>query len=159
MDLMDYTQLLLRFRKRRFDGLRKTAKIVAAGNQNVQGTAIPKLITHRNPETRTFILRYPHTKDFLPPVHIDTKNSIKTLIDNFRVFLNLVNYAVQEHDGIYSIKRSRLPFLHRRQHFVSDFANQRRRCVYPVNIAQMVFVDMPLAYIATILCSSPSGRF
>ena len=103
--------------------MKEACQVIGAGDKNILNASVTQAIKYTCPELGALIFTYPHTENVLPAVHINTYGYVYSLPDNLSLATDMIVYSVEKYNCVYAFKRSLLPFLRYREHFIGDTAD------------------------------------
>lgn len=117
---MNYAVLYIGFGEYSLYCLREACQIIGAGDKNIFNASVTQTIKYACPELGTLIFAYPHTENVLPAVQINAYGYVYSLLDDLSLAADMIMDSVEKDNCIDAFKRSLLPFLCNREHFISD---------------------------------------
>src|SRR4051794_13763981 len=119
------------------DRVREALQAVDDRDQDVLDPPVPQLVHDPQPELGALVLLQPQAQDFLGAVGADAQGDVDGLVPHQPLVAHLDPERVEEDQRIGRLQRPRLPCRDLVQHRVGDRADQVRRDVDAVQLAQV----------------------
>src|SRR5512134_362413 len=136
-DQMDDACLHLGLRKNCRNRVRETLEAVDDGDQHVLDAPGLEVIHDPQPELGALALLDPQPEDLLSTIWPDAKGDVHRLVAHGSFVTHLDPDCIKENQRVKRLQRPVLPFAHLLEDGVGDRADQIRRNVDPIELAQM----------------------